>query len=866
MSRTKPPQWGERVLRLLHDPDDAEFILGDLEEDFSRYADRDGVDSARSWYRRQVWGCVRSRLATVASPSGGPGELRHAIRRLRRDPGYTGVTVATLGVGLAGAVTIGALAVSVLRPLPYPSPSELVAVWETRAGTPRSVSPGNYLDWRRLNERFAGLAAHDVRSVSVTVGERASRASIAVVSGNFFSVLGVAPARGPGFSSDLDTQYPGRHLVLSDQGANRLFGSADQAIGADLLIDDLTYEVVGTMPATFDFPEPELLGWIRSRTEAPELRGLPPGFTLTEMRDIWYFQVVGRLATGTSVDVGRDDLASVASALSATYPDTNDRAGVQIIPLHDQTVADFDRILLALAMAVGLVLLAALFNATHLTRARAQALRKDTAIRVSLGATRGSLARAQLIEGWIVGLLATVLAVGLATLALDVTRGSLSSAIPRANQLTLDPWLILAALALGLVTGTILSRASLQVVAPKGDLRSRLSRSSGERVLVSVQVAVSIAVLAGATLLAQSIYELGRVDLGFDTARLSTMSLSIPDAPSLSYEERLQRYRDVRAAVHALPEVETASLGSNLPLTMGMGAGVRVEGVVRDQDPPNSGWQPVEASYFQALGMTLESGRLFTAQDEAGAPDVAIVNETFAREILLDREPIGTEVTMGLDGHDRPLTIVGVVRDTRSQGPAQRPGPVLYRPLDQTGRYPAGTMSLVARTSAGGSLAQIAATVRSVAPGLAVSQERTGEALIRPFRAGQTMLLTIMAVFAATAVTLALVGVYGVGMHAVQRGRRDIGVRLALGATRERMTRDVIGGGMRSALLGVPPGLVLAYLVGQSIRDLLFAISPGEPLALLAVTVGVVFLTAGAFWIPARRAARLDPALTMRDG
>lgn len=863
---TRPPAWGGWLLRVLLGPEEAEFIDGDLHEDFAERCASESVGSARRWYRRQVFGTLRSRLLAPGRVEAATRDVRYAGRGLRSTPGYTALVVGTLGVGIGGAITIGSLASSVLSPRPYPNSDALVAVWETRAGAQRSVSPANYLDWRRESTAFEGLAAHMTQTVAVTVDGAAALESAAIVSGNFFSVLGVDAVRGRTFDPDLDPAFPEREVVVNEAAAARWFGDGADPIGRPIRLDDLVHTVVGVMPSDFGFPERDIAAWTRSPTEAPELRNLPEGLSLVDMRDSWYFEVVGRVRPDRSIAVGRSDLEGVAGRLAEVYPDTNAESGVLVVPLLDQTVADFDRILIGLGIAVALILLAATANVLHLTRARSEARRTDATIRMSIGASRRGLARGYLVEAGLLGIGAAGVGLVIAQLATAVLRRHLVGVVPRAETLTVPGTMWLGAAILGLAVGAVVGRVALRVAAPRAPLRVRRFGASGGRGLVAAQVATSIAVLAGAALLARSFDALGRVDLGFEAEGLATVRISLPDAASLSYEERLGRYAEVGQAVSRLEGVEGYAFGAELPLRMGMGAGVRVYGVESFDDPPNAGWQPVEPDYFRTVGMTLLSGRPLDATDRQGTLDVAVVNEAFVRDVLVGADPLGARVTMGLDGHDRPLEIVGVVADTRTRGPAEAAGPVLYRPLAQTDRYGAGSLVLAARLDGSIERAGLVSAIRGAAPALPLSQIRTGPELVAPFRSTQAMLMYILGVFAATAVAIGLVGVYGVGMYTVRRARREIGVRLALGATAQRVTGTVLRDGLRSAAIGVPFGLLSAYLVGRAVRDLLFMVSPGDPLVLTAVVGVVVALTASAFWVPARFAARIDPATAIRDG
>lgn len=864
MKRASPPAWARLLAQLLLRGDDAEYLLGDLHEDYDGVLDRRGRRAANAWYRRQVMASAAAQLGRPDGAATWLRDLRMALRRVRLAPAYALVTTGTLALGIAGAAVVASLAATVLRPLPLPASDALVAVWETRQGRQRAVSPANYLDWRRLNRTFAGLAAHDVRSQSVTVDGVATRERVALVSGNFFDVLGVPAAVGRAFTPDLDVAFPEREIVLSSSGASRLFGGAHLALGRQLQVDDLSYAVVGVAPPELAFPEAGVAGWTRSPTEAPEIRGLP--VPVTELRDAWYFEVVGRLRPDATLETARDDMNGVADQLAGEYPETNETSGVLLVPLLDQTIAGFGAVLTTLALAVLLVLLAALLNASHLTRARAVAGRADTAIRISLGASRARLARASLVEGWLLGASGAVLGLLSARPVLAIGRAHLSEVVPRAHEVRLDPTMVLAGVGLGIAAGTLLAMVQHAHAAGSAPVRGRLARSTPGRALIAAQVAVSIAVLSGAGILLQSFSGLGRVELGFDTDGLETLRLSIPDAPALPYETRIDEYRRVTDALARLPGVASVGFGANGPLEVGPSAGVFREGVEWDGDPPDVGWQPVDTGYFGALGMTRLRGRAFAPSDGPSAVHVAIVNEAFVREVFGAEDPLGGRVTIGLDGHDRPLTIVGVVADTRTRGPAADPAPVLYRPVAQTNRFAARTGFVAARLSPGATRADVVQTVRTVAPELPAFDVRSGSELVGPYRASQATLLVIMAVFGVTAVGLGLVGVYGVGMQTVRQRTREIGVRLALGATASRVSMELLGRGLASAGIGVAPGVLLALLIARLLDGFLFGVGGADVRVPLLASVAVLAVTAVALAVPGRLAAATDPATATRDG
>jgi len=868
----REPRLFELLLRLLVRGEGSEFVLGDVSEDFRRIALRAGPAAARRWYRAQA---VRTALGWIARAPRRPAEAyvrdaRLALRSLRLSPTYTLGTVVTLAVGIGGAASVAAVGATVLRPLPFPESERLVAVWETREGRQRSVSPANYLDWRRTASSFEGLAAHDVRTVSVTVGGVAARDVVALVSGNFFDVLRGDPLLGRSFDPELDTDFGQRVAVLSHAAWTDAFGAARDVIGRSFLVDDASYEVVGVMPDGFDAPEADVFAWLRSRTEAPEIAGF--GADLPSLRDSWYFEVVGRLADGVTIEAAAAEMAGIARRLEEAYPVANRRAGVRLVPLLDQAVAGFESLLLALALAVLLVLVAAGANVAHLALARGAARERAVAVKRALGATRADVRRSALIEGVALGLGGASVGLSMAAVLMGsplLTRGGW---VPRAGEVALRPSVVGFALLLGVVVGVAVGLA--------GDVRSAIrggrgvargeggTRTRGSRAMIAGQVAVAVALLVGTTLMARSLVALGSVDLGFRTDGLATVRIAMPDARTRAYEERILGYRAIMREIRSIPGVESAGMGSASPLSQGMRAGVFVAGEAREGDPPDSGWQPVDPEYLPALGVTLVEGRLFAESEDATSPDVAVVNRAFVRSVLADGEAIGARVTMGLDGHDRPLTIVGVVGDTRTRGPGAPPGPVLYRPMAQTLRFGADAVFVAARVSGNEdrAIAAIRDAVRATAPGMPVYDEAAGRDLARPFEATQSALLAILGVFTTTALLLGGVGVYAVAAYGVRRRRREIGVRLALGADARRVSRDVLFEGLRDALTGVPLGVLLALLLGRALRSALFGVGGADPWS-VALSIGAVLVvSAVALLVPGRIAARTDPAGAMRDG
>jgi putative ABC transport system permease protein len=796
-------------------------------------------------------------------------DIRHGIRALGRAPGYTTATILTLGIALGGAAAVAALGESLLRPLPYPDPDRLVAVWEVREGNRSSVAPANYLDWRREATAFEALAAHDMRDATLTVDGIATRERVAVVSGNFFTMLGIVPAMGPGFDPDMDVTSGRRVAVLPHETWTARFGSDPEVIGRTVQVDDLAYEIVGVMPPRPSFPEPGLAVWVRSVTEAPEIRDFPGD--VTQMRDAWYFSVVGRLAEGRDVASAGTELAAVAGRLAELYPETNAGSGTMLLPLLEQTVANFRTTLIVLALAVALVLLAAGVNVGHLALARAATRRGDMSVRSALGARRRDIARHLTLEGLLLGLGSALLGLGVAWLAVRAGTASLARLLPRTEEVAIRPAVVLLVLGLGGLGAISVSAVGFLHSTVKANARVRSNRSvvgglTGQG-LVAAQVAAAVTLLAAAGLLARSAARLSEVDLGFRESGLVTLRVAIPDARARAYPERVAEYRKLADAVARIPGVTAVGIGSATPLSMGPQANVAIVGSGSGEPGPNVGWQPVDRHYLRALGVPLLRGRGFTAADHADAENVGIVNETFVRVVFGGGRALGRQVTIGLDGHDRPITIVGVTSDTRTRGPADAPGPVLYRPLEQTLRNAASSALLVARTDgpADELLVSARSTLRSVAPGYPTYSGARGEDLARAHRASQSILFVVLGIFAVTALLLGLVGAYGVASYGVRRRRREIGVRMALGADRAVVLRQVVGRGLAPAVVGIPAGWLLSVLLGRTLESQLFGVSRSDPLTLGVVSALVLATTTAALITPARSAAGTDPAEALRQ-
>lgn len=868
--RPVPPRLWRAVLHIVVRGPGAEFVRGDLEEEYGDAVQEHGQAEADRRYRGHVLATARDwfRSRSTSPFAAGGHEARMAIRSLVRTPSYSLATALTLGLGLGGAAAVGALAESILRPLPFPDSHRLVAVGETVDGRERDVAPANYLDWRRESPAFTELAAYLTMGASITVDARATRASVAMVSSNFFATLGIRPLLGTGFDPTLDSDFPDRIAVISHGMWVDAFDSDPNVLGRTFRVEDQAWSIVGVAPAGFAFPDAGLHAWLRSRTEAPELRFLDQG--LTEMRDAWYFQAVGRLDSGVSLAQARSETSALAARLARLYPDTNADTGITVRPLLDLTVGDFRSSLLALALTVLLLLGAATVNVTHLVLGRATARRGDAAVRVALGASQGVLIRRAVIEGMVLGFAGSIAGLALAQAALTWVVPLLSTTLPRAEEITLrvpaGALLMLGGVLIGAAISLAAFVATRTTDGPSARLRGRgWVGGAAANGLIAAQVAAAVTLLASAGVLARSLGELNRVELGFDTESLATARVALPDAWLRPYAERIAAYETLRSDIESSPGVR-ATFGSVTPLAMGPRAGLRVVGWDQATEPGDVGWQPVHPDYFSVVGMDVVAGRSFASSDRSDARSVGIVNQALVTMVFPDSDPVGREVTIGLDGHDVRITVVGVVSDTRTRGPASPPGPVLYRPIEQTERFAASAMTFLVSggTNPSTLLRAMASRIRESRPDLPVYAEATGDGLVAPFRAAQSAMLGILGVFAATALLLGAVGIYGVASHATRRRRREIGVRMALGADRRVVLGSVLRQGLWRASIGIPIGIGASLLIGRALESLLYNVRPTDPTTLIVVSFAVLGVAAVALFLPARAAASTDPSVAVR--
>jgi predicted permease len=802
-------------------------------------------------------------------------DARHALRALRRSPGFTAVSVLTLALGIGATTTIfGIVNAVVLRPLPFRDPGRLVRVWDVNPhGGDFMTSDATYLDVRERNRSFVELAAFSDTKRSLVISDGCApsagecepvRLQSAAVSSSLFPLLGVAPALGRTFTTMEDRPGGDSRVVIIGHGLwVRRFGSDPRLVGRDVTLDDRRYTVVGVMPDSFAFPNPAEL-WV------------PLVLDPARDRDEHDLTVIGRLGPGITLDQASADLRRVAADLGTEHPRTNAGWSIRLASFDDWIIGPrLERAVFVLFGAVGFLLLMACANIANLLIARGSARQAEIGIRAALGASRARLTRQLLTESLLLGLLGAAVGLGVATWSIALVRTLGPADIPRLHDAIMDSRVLVFTLLLALLTSMVFglvpamraSRADLHSALEHGSRRTTSrGHSSMRSVLVVVQVALAMMLLVGAGLMFGSFLRLQSVPTGYDVSNVLTVPLELP-GERYSDQQRNAFFENVRARISGIPGVQYVGATSTDPLRQwGFSNDVTPED--RAADAPEggfmqAGWRSVTPGYFRAMGIPLLHGRVLTESDGAGSAQPVVITRSMASRLWPGEDAVGKRLFWGgTDG--TPHTVVGVVGDIRDVQLDAEPGPIMFLPYREA---PVPGMTLVIR--AAGAPASVAAAVRSEVraadrqlplPEISSISENRAAAVAEPrFR------MLLLGGFATAALLLATLGVYGVMAFAVTQRTREIGVRIALGAHARRVFARVLKQGMVLAGLGVLVGLVGALALTRVLQSLLFGISATDPVVLIAVAILLGVVTAIGAYLPARRAARIDPAIALRE-
>ena len=798
-------------------------------------------------------------------------DLRYAARSLRRAPGFTIVAAAVLAVGIgANSAMFSLVDATLLRSLPFAQPDRLVMMWER---SPRfahnRVSPLNFLDWSEQQQAFASVAAISGGGRTLTGSGEAVRVPGQAVTWQFFDVLGIRPIAGVTFTAD-DTAARRSIVVISERLWKTRFGGDSSVVGRAIVLDDQPYTIVGVVPASFQILYPADMWTLFSVKRSPE------------QRRQHYMQVIGRLKPNTTIDQARADMAAIADRIATIAPDTNKGWSVTIEPLQSAIVGPELRLTsLVLAGVVAFVLLMACANVANLLLARGLSRTREFAVRSALGGSRRRIVQQLFVESLL--LATTGGAAGLA-LAWAVVRVA-PSLLPRG---TLPPAIVpafdarVASLAAVLTAGTALlfgllpawhaSGVPLAEMASAGG-RSSTKRAGGLRAaLVVAEVAAAVLLLAGAGLLIRTLIALNKVDPGFRAENVLTVQVSLPLNRYGTVEKLQAFYQSGERELAAIPGVKSAAFGGSLPLDgwdIGQGFTIVGDPPVEPSRMPAAHYQIVSASYFRTLGIDLAKGRSFEAHDIGQSKQVCIVNEEFVRRYLNGREPIGMVVAvqnMAMSGNSEgiPREIVGVSQQVAEAAGEKERAVEIYVPIAQNPWFSA---SLSVQT-AGEPLAflpAVKAAMARVDKDQPLTRVRTMEEVAAEATSQPRFRAELVGAFAVLALLLAAVGIFGVLAYSVGQRAREFGIRVALGARSHDVLRLVLGGALKMTSAGVAIGLLAAALITRLLDTLLFGVQPTDPATFVGTAAVLAVSALLACALPAWRATRVDPAITLRQ-
>ncbi|MEO6237171.1 MAG: ABC transporter permease [Vicinamibacterales bacterium] len=805
-------------------------------------------------------------------------DLRFAFRTLSRAPGFTITAAITLALGIGvTSLMFSVVNAVLLRPLPYAEPGQLMLVFNVNTAAPEAntirATALDFEDYRGRTQSFAVLAAHIGTGFTFSGQGEPELVLGQMVSPDFFNVFGVQPVLGRTFAPE--EFAPGRDgsVLLSHRLWTRRFGASPAVVGESVTINGKPYRVAGVMPSDFEYPGRRYELW--APLPFPRTADLPPA-----NRSAHYLQVVGRLKPSIDARQADAEIKTIAAALAAQYPDSNQNISARVAPLQDFAVRDVKTPLLVLLGAVGLVVLIACANVTNLLLARATARHREVAIRQALGAGRWRLVRQFLAETAVLYTLGAAGALALASWGAAAVVSLGPADIPRLAETALDERVLAATLLLSLFTAVVFGLAPAWQGAaadPAEALRadSRGASAGGARqhlriALVVGEVALSVVLLVGAGLALRSLVRLTAVDPGFDADGQLTFSLVLSprryvEAPAIA--AAVQRLSEQFSTI---PGVAQAGATTHLPLSgQNMENAFEVEGLMLPTPGalPVAGMRGIEGDYFAALGVPLKSGRLFTPADRAGSQPVAIVNEAFARQYLTGTDPLGRRVREGGGGEWR--TVVGVIADVKHSSLAEAGRPEVSLPYAQLepgfmSAWSRGIYFVVrGRTSATALAPEIRARAARIDPGMSLNEMQTMAALASDAIAEPRFRTMLLGTFAGLAIALASIGVFGVLSYFVTQRTREIGIRVALGASERDILRMIVGRGLGLAGVGLAIGLIAAVPLTQSMQTLLFEIKPLDVPTLALVIAGLLAVAGVASYLPARRALRIEPVTAL---
>jgi putative ABC transport system permease protein len=792
-------------------------------------------------------------------------DLRYGLRSLRKKPGFalTAVIALALGIGANSAI-FSVINGVLLRSLAYRDPGTIVMVWEKslRGGrTQNSVSPANFLDWKKQSSSFEQIAASWDTRANLTSGGEPEEIQIQKVSADFFPVLGVPPELGRSFVRQEETPGTEPVVILGHDLWQSRFAGNRAIVGQTVTMSGRNFTVIGVMPPGFHFLNTQIKAWMPLQ--------LDPA---TDWRKSGRFlRSVARLKPGVTVQQAQAEMDAIGKQLEVAYPDYNKSWGVNLVPMHEQIVGDIRPVLLVLLAAVAFVLLIACANVANLLLSRAASRQKELALRAALGAGRVRLIRQMLTESVLLALMGGVVGVLLAYWGIQLLVAFAPDNIPRLNEIKIDPRVLGFTFGVSLLTGLIFGLVpALQSSRPNfNDALKEGARgsSSGNRLVrnlfVVAEMAIALVLLIGAGLMLRSFSQLQQVKTGFETEKVLTMRVQLPGAKYGQPQQRAEFFKRAEERLAALPGVKSVGAISYLPLT-GPATSTSFNLAAKPLPPsesPATEVRPITPGYFTAMGIPLVKGRVFDQRD-GGNSRVVIINETLARKFFPGQDPIGQQLIVRWEP-DFVDEIIGVVGDIKETALEQEPNPAIYWPHP---REPYSFMNFVIRASIDPvSLSAAAAReIHALDPDQPVADVRTLDQVVAKSIARPRFNTLLLAIFAGVALALASVGIYGVMNYSATQRTHEIGIRMALGAKPGDILRLVVGHGMKLTAAGIGLGVVASLALTRVMTNLLFGITATDLPTFLGVSAVLTIVALLANYIPARRATRVDPVIALR--
>jgi putative ABC transport system permease protein len=804
-------------------------------------------------------------------------DIRYGLRVLGKNPGFTAIAILTLALGIGANTALFSVVNGVLlNPLPFPNPDQLLAVY-SKTGTfqESSIAYPNFLDWQKDNHSFAALSAFRSDDYNMVGAGEPERVHIHMISAEFFPALGLRPLLGRTFRPEEDQAGAGPVTILGDGLWKRKFGLSQDVLGKSITLNGKSYTIIGVAQG-------RITGLSPTDLYIPIGQWTDP--TFRDRRISMGMNSIGRLKPGVTIEQARADMNHIAENLAAAYPEANKGTGVSLIPLKADVVGNVKGILLVLLGAVSFVLLIACANVANLLLARSTGRTREFAIRAALGASPARVIRQLLTESVLLGLAGGCIGLLLAKLGVRVLLATLATNVPRSEEIALDSHVLFYTLGISILTGIVFGLIpALKTLRPDTHetLKESGRGSSGARhrmqsVFIVVEMAMAVVLLIGAGLMIRTLSALGNVNPGFDSHNVLTFAISSTSSSASSADQLRAMYRETLRQLQSVRGVETVSMmGGSLPMTGDSEVPFWLEGQPKpanDNDMPFALFYLVNPGYHQAMRIPVERGRSFTDRDDEHSPSVALIDATFARKYFPNQDPIGKHLNVGL--LDMQPEIVGVVGHIEHWGLGSRQHQdlqaQLYLPVwqvpDRFWTLLANGSGYVARTTgtAGDLTSAIRQAAEKVVSSAALYDVQPMEEIVSRSISTQRLTMFLLSVFSALALVLSAVGIYGVISYLTGQRTHEIGVRVALGASRRDVLQMVLGQGLKITLIGVAIGVAAAFGFTRLITTLIYGVGVSDPLTFGAVAILLSAVALFACYIPARRAMRVDPIVALR--